>query len=74
VTDRKLYQKLAIYHAIHPVLMKTASETNAAEFVRKNIRGAGNLVFLDLNAVSGQSARISVMKIGMAPNKNIREA
>jgi pyruvate kinase len=74
VTDRKLYQKLAIYHAIHPVLMKTASETNAAEFVRKNIRGAGNLVFLDLNAVSGQSARISVMKIGVAPNKNIREA
>ena len=63
VTDKTLYQKLAIYRGMHPVFMKKADEASAARFVRLNIRNARNLVFVDLHAVSGQAARVSVMKI-----------
>jgi pyruvate kinase len=63
VTDKTLYQKLAIYHGMHPVFMKNADEASAARFVRLNISNAHNLVFVDLHAVSGQAARVSVMKI-----------
>jgi pyruvate kinase len=63
VNDRALFQKLAIYRGMHPVFMKNAGEASAARFVRLNIRNARNLVFVDLHAVSGQAARVSVMKI-----------
>ena len=63
VADMGLYSKLAIYHGIHPVLMKKADEKSAAGFVRNNIKGAKNLIFVDLHAVNGQAARVSVMKI-----------
>ncbi|MGD0566067.1 MAG: pyruvate kinase [Candidatus Goldiibacteriota bacterium] len=63
VSDTGLYSQLAIYHGIHPVFMKNPDEKAAAGFVRHNIKGAKNLVFVDLHAVNGQAARVSVMKI-----------